>query len=448
MADQTQTQEQTQAGPDLSFLEGTGVDTENLSELIKKEAAENAAKAGITEAPPAPPAAKDTPPAVGGAETEVTITIKPDVKVGDEIKSGDVLAPDGEYERADKSIVTIKDGKIESIIPGEKPKPEVKKKGKETDIDNPFLGGEQEESQEDVPVKDFTQGAALLTKNLGIEVKSVEDLTKVIGRINELNTNISSLADEKAELEEYKATFEAMPDDLFAITQKWANGEDYHSEIQAIARMNIDFTKPFSNHNVKDLIELYNPGKFSEEDYQDMEDDKAMKAVVELTKAAYEKDRDRYKGVKERYAEQSKKDKAAFTKSVDSSIAALSKDVPYVKDHHKQRVGGILKSGATGILSLFIDDSGLMKPEAGKLVALAIYGEAAIASRGNIAKKEGQSEAVEEIVRRTPTAAEKKSMAGGAVPGGAESDEIKKFKDTVIPKVNQENPFMKASVKK
>jgi len=441
MAEETQTQEQISAGPDLSFLEGTGVDTANLSELIRKEAAENTAAKAVVPAEAVIPAEK--PGAL--VETEdVSVTFKADSKIGDDIKAGEDPAPDGEYVRADKSVVVIKGGKIESITKDEKPAG--KKKAEE--IDNPFLSDEPQDEEDDISIKDFDQGAKLLTKSLGVEIKSVGDITKVVSHVNELNNSIISLTDEKNELEEYKATFEAMPDDIFAITQKWANGEDYHSEIQAMARMNLDFSKPFSSHNVKDLIEFYNPGKFSEEDYQDMEDDKAMEAVVEMTKLAYEKDKDRNKGVKERYAAESKKSREKLTQSVAGSIAALSKDVPYIKDHHKQKVAGILKSGSNGILSLFINDDGTMKPEAGKLVALAIYGEDAIATRGKIARKEGHSEATEEIVRRTPTAAEKKSMASGGAPGSSEGDEVRKFKDEVIPKLNNENPFMKASVRK
>ena len=338
----------------------------------------------------------------------------------------------------------MKDGKVEEIKPAEKTASAAAEKTEDT-IDNPFVDKEDAPA-ESVVIKDFDAGAAYLSKGLGIEVKSLTDLSKVVARVQELNTSVTDLNKEKVDLVAFKEFFEQIPDDIFAITEKYYKGEDYHSEIQAIARRNLDFTKSFAEHSLKELVEHYNPGKFSEEDYQDIDDNKAMKAVVDLTKTAYNQDKTKYKGLKEDYVKDMGKNKEKFTQSVTSSIAALSSDVPFLKEHHTQKVAGILKSGPNGILSMFVDDNGMLKPEAGKLVALAVYGEAAIASKGRRSKKEGATEAKEEMVKRTSTKEEKTSAAAGGVPGTSEEDAVKEYKDRVIPTTNNENPFMRASV--
>ena len=63
-----------------------------------------------------------------------------------------------------------------------------------------------------------------------------------------------------------------------------------------------------------------------------------------------------------------------------------------------------------------------------------------------VAKKQGATEAKEEMVKRTPTKEEKKSAAAGGAPGTSEENALKVFKDKVIPKIHNDNPFMKAAV--
>ena len=437
MADETQTQdvqvdESSQSA--LNALEGMGIDTKNLADKIKAEmktatpaAEEEKVEAGTKVVPEA-----GTP----AAEEEVKITIPKEIKVGDEIKAGDAPAPDGEYLRADESVIVIKGGKIEEI----KPKEVIP--GRVEVIDNPFIG---KEKSEEVPanITDYSQAAGYLTENLGIEINSPQDMSKVVDRMKELNTTISEAQDEKSVLTQYKAVFENMPDDLFAITSKWLNEEDYHDEIVAVSRRNIDFSKAFSEHKLKDLIEHYYPGKFSEEDYLDMDDDKAMKAVADLVKQTYVADKSRYSGIKEKHHDEVAKVQKAFKASIDGSIQTLATSVPYLKDHHKQKVAGVLKQGTAGILSLFVDENGMIKPEAGKLIALAIYGEDAITSQSKIAHNRGETQAKEEIVKRTPTKQEKKSVAAGSVSSSGDADAVRQFQQKVIPSVNENNPFMK-----
>ena len=421
----------------LSALSGTGVDTVSLAEKIKKDAAvAGSADAGSVEPKPGPaavsePATKD--PAPPG---DVAVTFTADIKVGDEIKAGDTPAPDGDYVRADQTVVVIKDGKIESITP----KAASSKTAPSGTIDNPFVG-EESAVIEPADIKSFDEGASYLGEKLGLEIKSPGDFSKVVSRIDELNTSIGTMQEDMSKLADYKAVFENMPDDLFAITSKWLNEEDYHDEIQAVSRRNIDFSKSFSEHNLKDLIEHYNPGKFSEEDYLDMDDDRAMKAVADLTKQAYSADKRKYEGVKENHFKSVEATRKKFTASVDNSIAALASSVPYLKDHHKLKVASVLKNGASGILDLFVDNEGMLKPEAGKLVALAIYGDDAIAAQRKAGQNRGASKATEEIVRRTPTAAEKTNVSGGGAPDSAGAEILKKFKENVIPK-QSDNPFM------
>ncbi len=434
-----------------------GLDQKSLVDKIKEGAVAGAASGeakpaeGAAEATPAEEAAvvaaKETAAAKlveesAAAPEEIKITITENIAVGDEVKAGEAAAPDGDYPRADKSILVVKDGKVESIKPAEGAETAAPAAKTGDHIDNPFVSQEAA-AVEVTNIKDFNQGAGYLTEKLGMEIKTPADLAKVATRVEELNTNITGLQEEKGNLENYKAVFDKMPEDLFSITRKWLDGEDYHAELQTVSRMNLDFSKPFSSHDVESMLDHYHPGKFSKEDYQDMADDKAFLAVVDSTKQLYTADQNRFKGQKEDYRKDTEATQKKFGQSVEASITSLAADVPYIKGHHKQKVEGILKTGEAGILNLFVDSDGMLKPEAGKYIALAIYGEAAILSQSKSAKNRGESAAREEILVRTPTKQEKASAAAGGAPDTAGQDVLQAFQKEVIPDAGSDNPFMK-----
>lgn len=437
-----------------------GMDSKSLTDKVKEEAAAGAASEeakpveGAVEATPEEEAATavaakeaatavetstETPAAV---PEEVKITITENIAIGDEVKAGEAAAPDGDYPRADKSILVVKDGKVESIKPAEGAETPAPAAKTGDHIDNPFVSQEAA-AVEVTNIKNFDEGAGYLTEKLGMEIKTPADLAKVATRVEELNTSLSGLQEEKGNLENYKAVFENLPDELFSPVRKWLDGEDYHAELQVVSRMNLDFSKPFSSHDVESMLDHYHPGKFSKEDYQDLADDKAFLAVVDSTKQLYTADQNRFKGQKEDYKKTTEATQKKYGQSVEASITSLAADVPYIKAHHKQKVEGILKTGEAGILNLFVDSDGMLKPEAGKYIALAIYGEAAISAQSKSARNKGESAAREEILIRTPTKQEKASAAAGAAPDTAGHDVLQAFQKEVIPSEGGDNPFMK-----
>jgi len=432
-------------------LEGTGIDINLLASEIKEQAkkdnagaSEDVAGAAQKAAEKAVAEAKEKKEEKPGADDVREIKISQEIKVGDEIKDGESFIPDGEYERGEDKV-TIKDGKVESVVDKDGKEitpqaPAAKKK-----IDNPFVS-EEEKAAAEVVVKDFSEAAALLTSKVGIEIKEISDIPKVVEKITDLQGSVETLTTEKNQLQDYKAVFEGMPEDLFSIVVKFLDGGDYREEIQNLARFNVDFSKSVENYSDKELIELYNPGKFSEEDYQDMDDNRAMQGVLSSAKSMYKNDKLKYTDVHKKYENDQKETKKSFDASMNTSLESLKKDVPYLQNSHRQKVEAVLKGGIYGVMDLYVDEKGNFKPEAGKLVALALYGEQAINSQRQIASRQAETSIVEQILKRVQTKEEKRSEQGGGAPSTIEGEEVRKFIQDVAPDQSQHNPFMKPMV--
>jgi len=159
-----------------------------------------------------------------------------------------------------------------------------------------------------------------------------------------------------------------------------------------------------------------------------------------MAKLAYKKDHDVNVSLKSDYQKKVDDNKKLFGESVNKSIVTLNKSVPYLRDGHKDKISKILQGGYKGIMGMFFDDKGLLREDAGKLVALALYGEEAIRIHSENASRKTETKINEEFVTRSETKEEKKSAkTGGAKP--TDDEIVENFKKEVIP-TPVVNPFM------
>lgn len=419
----------------LAALEGTGFDVDTVVEQIKKEGGDDTT--GKKEEETAASEKVDKEKKEPGEKEVAEVKFEGEIKEGAEIK-----AEDGDYTTEDGSIVTIKDNKVEKVVLKEEPS----KKTAEQKIDNPFVAAEKEEEQ--VEVKDFDQAASFITAKTGVEIKDIGDIPKLVSAYTSLKEDVDNVTSEKNQLLDYKAAFDGMPDDLLSIVLSWLNEKDYHEQIQSIARMSIDFSKPVSAHTDKELINVYFPGKFSDEDYQEANDDpgltKAIGVALDAAKANYKKDQQNIQDARQKHKDSQEETRKSFERSRDASLDSLKKDVPFLQEQHKQKIKGILDGGIYSIMELFADKDGMLKKDAAKLIALAIYGEDAIKSQSKKSANKAETQAREEILKRTSTKDEKKSDVKGKAPSGSDEKAAKEEITRIIPQTGvSQNPFAK-----
>jgi hypothetical protein len=344
-------------------------------------------------------------------------------------------------EKEEEKKGEVKLGEVKEDVKKEEPEKTTTKKTEPIkDYDNPFISNTVDEKTSGVDLKDFDDAAKYILENTGIEVNDIKDITKVVSKLNEVNQNSDNLNLQITELQDYKKVFESLPTDIFSVVQKWLNNEDYKEELVNQARSTIDFSLPFDKQDVKKVVEYYNPGKFSDEDYQDLESNTALQSVINMAKMAYKKDHDVNVSLKGDYQKKVEDNKKVFGESINKSIVSLNKNVPYLRDGHKDKISKILQSGYKGIMGMFFDDKGLLKEDAGKLIALALYGEDAIRVHAENAARKTETKINEELVSRSETKDEKKSSkTGGAKP--TDEEIVEKFKQEVLP-TPVVNPFM------
>ncbi len=235
---------------------------------------------------------------------------------------------------------------------------------------------------------------------MDIDIKDVGDLGKLVTEFKTLQNNLTKASVDVQKLADWNNTLETMPEEIYGVMQAWLNGEDYLDVMQHESRQKPDFTKDFGANSQEVMLNYYHPGKFSKEDYQDEEMQDKISLAMDSAKKLFEKDKKDYRTYRDQVADKANQKTQALQTSIDTTLNALKKDVPYIRDNHKKRIEDVINLGPRGVMSLFINDDGTFKPEAAKLVSLAVYGEDAINFHKNRAAKDGETKATEELLQR------------------------------------------------
>lgn len=176
---------------------------------------------------------------------------------------------------------------------------------------------------------------------------------------------------------------------LAAAIKAVAAGEDPDKAYQG-ALSAIDVTKNFDDYEPKRVLKHYFPETFSDEDFknrEDFDDEDEYKVAQTKIKSHLASARKLYDVEKStelarRAGKQTEQQRLAeeYDKSVIGSVKVLKESFPELKDKAISTTEKILKGGDDAILSVFREKNGMLKPDAAKLITLALTGEKAIQS--------------------------------------------------------------------
>lgn len=303
--------------------------------------------------------------------------------------------PEGESEE-DKKIRLEKAKKSGEKKPGEKDKK------KDVELKPNALGialKKPASKKNEIEIENADQLLGAIKSRYGQEYKDIKELPKFFETVDKFRIDSQNLAKVTKEKEDILATLQSLPEELLEAVQLGVKGEDYNKAFAN--RPKFDFSKSVDKHDVKDLINTYFPGEFTEEDFSADAPDETKKAIKVAKTASIDKYNTEKLGRESKRAGELEKSKAnlqAFNDSVTSSVSELKQHFPGISQEALTDIEETLTSGA--VMARFFNQNGTVKKEAAKSLALAIHGESILNELMEAAKHVAETEVNEDILSR------------------------------------------------
>jgi len=289
-----------------------------------------------------------------------------------------------------------------------------------TEVETPAAEAPEvtEATTEQVTIEsDMFEGGAL---NLGTKPKDnteySEDVSKFIsdfgyGSADELKTKLQESESNSKTIEELTSKiksnddlFTNMPADMYNAVVAWANQDgDWKDKIN---NDSVDYLGDISSHSTKDLVDVFHPGAFNEDDWEEYNDEDGDVNIKKAIDIAYRDSSNKFEskkneivnyqsGISEKQAERMQ----MFDSSVGSTIGNLSTQMSGLSESYVKSIESKIRNNE--IMSLFYDENGSLKPDAAHRLILAQDGNDLIEKYSKLYKTQANNEATQDILDRS-----------------------------------------------
>jgi hypothetical protein len=298
--------------------------------------------------------------------------------------------------------------------------------------------------------EDFIESPLFGTETTTVDLKSVEGITSLFKEklgtesLDELPAKIDGLLQLKDQYEQastqmanVQALFEQMPPELYQAIDLFAKGQDWKAPVSGSA---IDYSKPVDTYPEKDLVNAMAPGKVTEaqwEEYQQEDCDPNVKALVsfaiESAKDKFESQSKQIKQASEEMVQRSAQQKAAFESSVEKSKAVFAEKWKDVDKTYLSQLEQDFKTGK--IMSIFYQEDGTLRPDAYIRAAMARDGESLVEQ--SLKKLENRKQTIvnKEIINQTSN-----TPSGGTGASGGSRQDLRPELQTRLQEIKQIAP--------
>lgn len=241
----------------------------------------------------------------------------------------------------------------------------------------------------------------------GQDIKDVKELPKFFESVDKMRANAQKFEDTQKKLTQFEEEYINLPSQFHKAVELYIKGEDFTKAFTESSK--IDFNKPADKQDVKELVNHYFKGKFTEEDFKDPED-KSEKLLMaeEAAKVKFEAEKQMFDNKRALSTDKANLVLKAREESVNSSVKMLTQRFPDMDEIALKQVESALKGGPEKILSYFLNSDGTYKPEAAVKLMMAEVGESEISALIQIAERQTETRVNEELLSRganTPTPA-------------------------------------------
>lgn len=289
-----------------------------------------------------------------------------------------------------------------------------------TEVETPAAEAPEvtEATTEQVTIEsDMFEGGAL---NLGTKPKDnteySEDVSKFISdfgygsadelkaKLEESDSNSKKIEDLSSKIASNDELFKKMPADMYNAVVAWANQDgDWKDKIN---NDSVDYLGDISSHSTKDLVDVFHPGAFNEDDWEEYNDEDGDVNIKKAIDIAYRDSSNKFEskkneivnyqsGISEKQAERMQ----MFDSSVGSTIGNLSTQMSGLSESYVKSIESKIRNNE--IMSLFYDENGSLKPDAAHRLILAQDGNDLIEKYSKLYKTQANNEATQDILDRS-----------------------------------------------
>jgi hypothetical protein len=308
-------------------------------------------------------------------------------------------------------------------------------------IESPLFGGKKKLAGETAPVEGSTTPADMKTvegitsvfkEKLGIE--SMDKIPEQLDALLKFKTDYESASVEMANV---RSLFEQMPPELYQAIDLFAKGQDWKATVTGSA---IDYSKPADQYQPKDLVNAMMPGKVTEaqwEEFQQEDCDPNVKALVtfaiDSAKDKFSSQSEQIKKSSEEMVQRSTQQKAAFDASIDKSKAMFAEKWKDADKGYMNQLEQDFKNGK--IMEIFYNQDGTLREDAYVRAAMARDGENLVEQSLKMLENRKQSLVNKELLKQVSN-----TPSGGTGASAGARQELRPELQTRLDQIKQIAP--------
>ncbi len=254
------------------------------------------------------------------------------------------------------------------------------------------------EKKSDIVIEKPEEILGALNSKFGLALKEPKDLPKFIELTQEWRSKAQKADEFEAKNTEIVSFLQGIPEDLFEALKMVENGEDYRQAFDN--KPKFDYNVPVEKQDIKTLVNTFFPGKFTDEDFTDEQPSEILQMAMDSSKDKFNAGKQVHDTKRVQITQKAEQALKAQNAAVQNSVSRLTQDFPDMEKENFTKVKSTIEGGPNEVLSLFYNKDGTAKPEAARLLTMAMYGEEEINRIMGIASHTAETKINEDIVSR------------------------------------------------
>lgn len=249
----------------------------------------------------------------------------------------------------------------------------------------------QPDKKVDIIIENPDQILGVINTKFGQDIKEIKDLPKFFESAEKWRADSQKVETLSTDNDQLKSILEGLPDEFLDAIDAHYRGEDYTKVI--LNKPKFDFNTPVEKQNIKDLVNHYFPGKFTDEDFTETEPSPALEIATQASQNQFKVEKQTRDNQRVTTAQNAQKQLEVVKASVGNSVNYLKQSFPDVASAELKEVQSALEGGPNAIVQRFFNNDGTVKQNAAEALMLAIHGKSVIQDMVNEASVTSSHEA-------------------------------------------------------
>lgn len=234
-------------------------------------------------------------------------------------------------------------------------------------------------------VKDIDAGVSLVKEKLGFDLSDPKGYTELAEKFNALKGEVESSVEAVKTVETMKSAIAGLPEPVKAAIRAYERGENFEDAFLQTVGKAIDYSLPVDKQPVELLIKNYAAGIITPEEYADDPNSRESVSALALAKEKFNLNQRVHNEAKQREANEKQSLARKYGEGIETSYAEAKKSFPNANAPELQSIYAAVKDGKFD--EFFMNEEGILKPDAIQKLVYAEYGRAMIESQSKTIEK-------------------------------------------------------------